>query len=165
MDDPGHHHDDARPAHLRHLVFREGRAGDVPAISALIERENHRPADPGRIARRLESLPSVVVEDAGALVAFIHCRRFSPDMVELSNMVVASSIRRRGVGTAMVGLLEPALAAAGYRAAIFVNCRLHEGATDARVAVARDFWRRQGYAIVFATAGSAVFARTLPPAG
>jgi predicted N-acetyltransferase YhbS len=141
--------------------LRAGRPDDTAAIVALIDRENHRPVDPGQIARRLAGLPSVVAEENHQVVAFVYCRRFSPDMVELSNMVVASSMRRGGVGSQMVGMLEPALRALGYRAAIFVNCRLHLGATDERVAAARAFWLHQGYRIVFSTHGSAVFTKFL----
>ncbi len=141
--------------------LRTGRPDDTAAIVALIERENHRPADPGQIARRLAGLPSVVAEQNDQMVAFLYCRRFSPDMVELSNMVVASSIRRGGLGSRMVAMIEPALRALGYRAAIFVNCRLHLGATDERVAAARAFWLHQGYRIVFSTQGSAVFTKFL----
>ena len=85
------------------------------------------------------------------MVAFLYCRRFSPDMVELSNMVVASWIRRSGLGARMVGTLEPQLIELGFRAAIFVNCRLHVGASDAAAAAARAFWLHQGYRIVFST--------------
>lgn len=143
------------------LVFRPGRPDDTEAVASLIERENHRPADRDRIRRRLSGLPSVVVHDGPDLVAFIHCRRFSPDMVELSNMVVARSHRRQGLGRAIVAMLEPRLSEAGYRAAIFVNCRLHPGTTDDRVAAARAFWLGMGYDICFATGGSAVFVKTL----
>lgn len=141
------------------MLFRPGTPADTPAISALIERENHRPAHPDDIGRRLAALPSVLAESEGELVAFLYCRRFSPDIVELSNMVVASHVRRGGVGGRMVDMLEPQLGDLGYRAAIFVNCRLHIGATDARAAAARAFWLHRGYTIVFSTHGSAVFAK------
>ncbi len=146
-------------------MLRPGRVGDVGPIIALIERENHRPADPDRIRRRLEQLPSVIAEQDGRMVAFLYCRRFSPDMVELSNMVVAREARRGGVGAQMVAVLEPQLVDLGFRAAIFVNCRLHVGATDAGAAAARAFWLHRGYRIVFSTQGSAVFAKFLAVAG
>lgn len=145
--------------------MRAGRADDVAAIIQLITDENHRKSDPDRIRRRLAQLPSVVAELDGRMVAFIYCRRFSPDMVELSNMVVASGVRRSGLGARMVGVLEPQLVELGYRAAIFVNCRLHVGATDAGAAAARAFWLHQGYRIVFSTHGSAVFTKFLTEDG
>ena len=146
-------------------LLRAGRTEDVAAIIQLIADENHRPTDPDRVRRRLTQLPSVVAELEGRMVAFLYCRRFSPDMVELSNMVVASWIRRSGLGARMVATLEPQLVALGYRAAIFVNCRLHLGATDAGVAAARAFWIHQGYRIVFSTHGSAVFTKFLEDGG
>lgn len=147
------------------LILRPGRRDDVAAIIALIDAENHRPSDPDRIGRRLGQLPSVVAEQGGELVAFLYCRRFSPDMVELSNMVVASRMRRSGLGARMVSILEPQLVDLGFRAAIFVNCRLHVGATDARAAAARAFWLHHGYRIVFSTHGSVVFTKFLGDAG
>jgi predicted N-acetyltransferase YhbS len=146
-------------------VLRAGRADDVAAIIQLITDENHRKSDPDRIRRRLAQLPSVVAELDGRMVAFIYCRRFSPDMVELSNMVVASGVRRSGLGARMVAMLEPRLVELGFRAAIFVNCRLHVGATDAGAAAARAFWLHQGYRIVFSTHGSAVFTKFLAEDG
>jgi GNAT superfamily N-acetyltransferase len=143
------------------IRLRSGRPDDLAAIVALIARENHRPADPSQLARRLGGLPSVVAEQNETLVAFLHCRRFSPDMAELSNMVVASSVRRSGLGSRMVAMMEAELRALGYRAAIFVNCRLHLGATDERVAAARAFWLHHGYRIVFSTHGSVVFTKFL----
>jgi len=147
------------------VVFRPGGRGDAAAIIGLIAAENHRTAQPDRITRRLDQLPSVIAERDGDVVAFLYCRRFSPDMVELSNMVVASHERRSGLGARMVGILEPQLVELGFRAAIFVNCRLHVGATDARAAAARAFWLHQGYRIVFSTHGSVVFTKFLgdPP--
>jgi len=142
------------------LNLRCGVATDGPGIIALIARENHRPTDPERVRRRLEQLPSAVVERNGELMGFIYARRFSPDMVELSNMLIDPQIRRRGVGGRMVGMLEPELARLGYRGAVFVNCRLHIGATDQRSAAARAFWLRRGYRIVFATHGSVVFVKS-----
>jgi len=147
------------------VLLRPGHAGDVDPIITLIARENHRPADPDRIRRRLAQLPSVIAERDGRVVAFLYCRRFSPDMVELSNMVVAAEVRRGGVGARMVAILEPQLVALGFRAAIFVNCRLHVGATDAGAAAARAFWLHRGYRIIFSTQGSAVFAKFLADAG
>jgi ribosomal protein S18 acetylase RimI-like enzyme len=146
-----------------HVRLRTGTADDVPGIVDLIHRENHRPADPDRIRRRLGQMPSVVAESDSGIVAFIYCRRFSPDMVELSNMVVDSTLRRQGLGGRMVNILEPQLQAAGFRGAIFVNCRLHVGTSDQRSAAARSFWLRRGYRIVFATHGSAVFAKAFGP--
>jgi predicted N-acetyltransferase YhbS len=144
------------------VTLRPGRPADAEDIALLIERENHpRVGDRERIARRLEAMPSVVAHRGDELVGFIHCRRFSPDIVELSNMVVAARMRRAGIGRAIVSMIEPALVEAGYDAAVFVNCRLHPGVTDAGAAAARHFWLRQGYAIVFATTGSAVFAKAL----
>jgi GNAT superfamily N-acetyltransferase len=147
------------------LTFRRGVAADVGGIITLIARENHRPADPDRVRRRLEQLPSVVVEYRGTTVGFLYARRFSPDMVELSNMLIDTRVRRHGVGGRMVSILEPELARLGYRGAVFVNCRLHVGASDARSASARAFWLRRGYRIVFATHGSAVFVKLLAKPG
>lgn len=145
------------------ITLRPGRPEDAPQIIGLIARENHRPADPDRVRRRLQGLPSVVADGPDGVVAFIYARRFSPDMVELSNMVVASEARRHGLGGRMVDLIEPQLQAAGFRGAIFVNCRLHIGASDRRSAAARAFWIHRGYRIVFATHGSAVFAKAFGP--
>ena len=145
------------------IVLRPGLPEDAPEIVELIARENHRPADPDRVRRRLAGLPSVVAVGPDGIIAFIYARRFSPDMVELSNMVVASQARRHGLGGRMVGLLEPRLQAAGFRGAIFVNCRLHIGSSDQRSAAARAFWIHRGYQIVFATHGSAVFAKAFGP--
>ncbi|MFN8124433.1 MAG: GNAT family N-acetyltransferase [Thermoleophilia bacterium] len=144
------------------IELRPGGPHDVEPIALLIERENRpRVGDREKIARRLEALPSVVATEDGELVAFIHCRRMAPDVVELSNMVVAGHLRRRGVGRAMVAMIEERLHAEGFRAAVFVNSRLHAGTTDERVAAARAFWLDRGYTIVFATAGTAVFAKVL----
>ncbi len=154
-------HDGSGPAGI---TLRGGVAGDVPGIIDLIRRENHRPANPDRIRRRLAQMPSVIAASESGIVAFIYCRRFSPDLVELSNMVVDSSLRRRGLGGRMVDRLEPQLQAAGFRGAVFVNCRLHVGTSDQRAAAARAFWLRRGYQIVFATHGSAVFSKAFGPA-
>jgi GNAT superfamily N-acetyltransferase len=143
------------------LTLRPGVPEDGPGIIALITRENHRQTDPDRVRRRLAQLPSVVVEREGDVMGFIYARRFSPDMVELSNMLIDSRLRRRGVGSRMVTMLEPELGRLGYRGAVFVNCRLHIGASDQRSAAARAFWLRRGYRIVFATHGSVVFVKSL----
>lgn len=144
------------------IELRPGGPHDVEDVALLIERENHpRVGDREKIARRLEGLPSVVAIHHGELVAFIHCRRMAPDVVELSNMVVAARLRRRGIGRAMVAMIEERLHAGGFRAAVFVNSRLHAGTTDERAAAARAFWLARGYTIVFATSGTAVFAKVL----
>jgi ribosomal protein S18 acetylase RimI-like enzyme len=143
------------------IEIRRGRPEDAPAIVALIQRENHRPADVGEIGGYLESWPSVVATVADEIVGFIYSRRFSPDILEWRNSLVASTMRRVGLGRSLVEAMEAETRAAGYRAMIGVNCWMHRGATRERAAAARAFWLAMDWAILFATDGSAVIAKHL----
>jgi GNAT superfamily N-acetyltransferase len=140
-------------------VIRPGRVSDAPLIADLIRRENGRPADADEIARCLAAEPGVVAVAGDRIVGMIYARRFSPDIVEWRNSLVASDRRRTGLGRRLVAAMESACVDAGYRAAIGVNCWLHRGATRERAATARAFWLAMGWSIVFATDGSAVVAR------
>ena len=144
-----------------HVTIRPGRPEDVPAITELIVHENGRPADVDEIAADLAAAPSVVAHDGDRLVGMIYARRCAPDILEWRNSLVAADVRRGGVGRRLVAAMEVATEAAGYRAAIGVNCRLHEGSTDAGASAARAFWLAMGWSIVFATDGSAVIAKHL----
>lgn len=145
------------------LTMRAGDPADAPAIAALIRRENHRPADVTAIAASLATAPSIVVLDGDAMVAFFYGRPFAPDIVEMQNMLIAESHRRRGLGREMVARIEDDLRAAGYRAAIGANSILHRGATPERCMAARAFWVRMGWRILLATGGSVVLVRWLGP--
>jgi GNAT superfamily N-acetyltransferase len=143
------------------IRLRAGRPADAGAIAQLIRRENQRPADVAAIATSLASAPSVAALDGDELVAFFYGRPFAPDIVEMQNMLVAASHRRRGLGREMVGHAEAALREAGYRAAIGANSVLHRGTSPERCMAARAFWLRMGWRIVLATGGSVVLIRWL----
>lgn len=144
-------------------ILRPGLPGDAAAIADLIRRENHRPADEAAIAVSLATAPSVVALDGDELVAFFYGRPFAPDIVEMQNMLIAGSHRRRGLGRTMVARIEDDLRAAGYRAAIGANSILHPGATPERCMTARAFWLRMGWRILLATGGSVILVRWLGP--
>lgn len=147
------------------VALRPGRPADAPAIADLIRRENHRSAEIVAIAQSLASAPSVVALDRGELVAFFYGRPFAPDIVEMQNMLVAASHRRRGLGRRIVEHAETALREAGYRAAVGANSVLHRGATPERCMEARAFWLRMGWRIVLATGGSVVLVHWLGGGG
>ena len=143
--------------------MRPGGPDDALAIAALIRRENRRPADVAAIATSLGTAPSILAFDGPEMVAFFYGRPFAPDIVEMQNMLIAQSHRRRGLGRAMVARIEDDLRAAGYRAAIGANSILHPGATPGRCMAARAFWVRMGWRILLATGGSVVLVRWLGP--
>lgn len=143
--------------------MRPGGPDDALAIAALIRRENRRPADVAAIATSLGTAPSILAFDGPEMVAFFYGRPFAPDIVEMQNMLIAQSHRRRGLGRAMVARIEDDLREAGYRAAIGANSILHPGATPERCMAARAFWVRMGWRILLATGGSVVLVRWLGP--
>lgn len=145
------------------LTMRPGAPGDALGIAALIRRENRRPADVAAIATSLGTAPSILAFEGHEMVAFFYGRPFAPDIVEMQNMLIAGSHRRRGLGRTMVARIEDDLRAAGYRAAIGANSILHPGATPERCMAARAFWVRMGWRILLATGGSVVLVRWLGP--
>lgn len=147
------------PSTVPDIVCRPGTPEDACAIARLIVVENSRPADAAEIEHYLATAPSVVALRGDELVGMIYSRRFSPDILEWRNSLVASALRRSGVGGRLVQLMEQQTRDAGYLAAIGVNCWKHEGSTKERAAAARAFWRAMGWTIIFATDGSAVVAK------
>ena len=143
------------------VALRRGRPEDAGAVADLIRRENHRPADEESIAASLASVPSIVAEEGGEMVAFFYGRPFAPEIVEMQNMLIADSHRRRGLGRRIVARIEDDLRAAGFRAAIGANSVLHPGTTPERCMAARAFWVRMGWHIVLSTGGSVVLVRWL----
>jgi GNAT superfamily N-acetyltransferase len=144
-----------------HIVVRPGEPTDTAGIAKLIVWENSRPADAAEIDRYLRSAPSVVAVADGDVLGMIYSRRFSPDILEWRNSLVAAAHRRTGLGRRLVEAMEQQTRAAGYVAMIGVNCWKHEGSTKERASVARAFWRSMGWTVVFATDGSAVIAKHL----
>jgi hypothetical protein len=153
------------PGPLQGVTIRLARLEDRAEIMMLYERESCRHMDPDRIRRRLEQLPAIVAHEGNELVGFIHARRFAPDVAELSQMVIVSRLRDRGLGSAMVAAMERALVEAGFRAAVFSNSWLHPGNTPEGSRRARSFWRRHGYWEVLETdaGATAVYAKRLVP--
>ncbi len=144
-------------------TMRTGEPADAETIAELIRRENHRSADVEAIAVSLATAPSIVALEGDEMVAFFYGRPFAPDIVEMQNMLIAASHRRRGLGRAMVARIEDDMRAAGYRAAIGANSILHRGSTPERCMAARAFWVRMGWRILLATGGSVVLVRWLGP--
>jgi GNAT superfamily N-acetyltransferase len=145
------------------ITIRPARLDDRAEIMMLYQRENCRHMDADRLRRRLEQLPAIVAHEGNELVGFIHARRFAPDVVELSQMVITSRLRGRGIGSAMVKAMELALTGLGFQTAIFSNSWLHPGNTPENSRRARTFWRRHGYWEVLETEGgaTAVYAKRL----
>jgi GNAT superfamily N-acetyltransferase len=145
------------------IRMRPGVPGDAGRIADLIVRENRRPADRTAIAASLATAPSIVAFEDDEMVAFFYGRPFAPDIVEMQNMLIAASQRRRGLGRALVARIEDDLHTAGYRAAIGANSILHRGTTPERCMAARAFWLRMDWRIILATGGSVVLMRWLGP--
>lgn len=145
------------------IALRRARAEDRAEIMMLYRRESRREPDADRLRRRLVALPAVVAHEGDELVGFIHARRMAPDVAELSQMVVATRLRERGIGTAMVAEMEDALRQCGIRAAVFTNSRLHPGNTREASVRARRFWLRRGYWEILETedGATALFAKSL----
>ena len=80
------------------VVLRVGTPGDAEQIALLIERDNHRAADRDEIRRLLGTAPRSVAHEGEELVGFAYARRFSPDIVELRNVLVANTRHRQCIG-------------------------------------------------------------------
>lgn len=149
----------ARASARAAVAILRGGPGDAPRIADLITCENHRAADVDEIERLLGDAPSVVAVCGGDLVGMIYSRPFAPDILEWRNSLVATGHRRTGVGSLLVRTMESDTVAAGYRAAVGVNCWMHVGATKPAASAARAFWHAMGWSVIFATDGSAVMAK------
>jgi GNAT superfamily N-acetyltransferase len=145
------------------ISLRAARPEDRGEIMMLYRRENRRPPDADRMRRRLRAMPGVVAHEGSELVGFISARCMAPDVAELSQMVVATRVRRKGIGSAMVVAMEEALRDGGFRAAVFANSRLHPGNTRGTSVQARRFWLRRGYWEILETedGATALFAKNL----
>ena len=143
------------------LILRPGRPDDAEAIAALIERDNRRPADRAEIGGCSRRIRAWSPTRAASWSGSSYPRPFSPDILELRNMAVATGRRRRGVGRRIAETIEAEVRRRGYHAVIGANCWLHQGASRDRAAAARAFWLNMGWHIIFATEGLVVLAKWL----
>lgn len=132
---------------------------DLPALGALFEARTGRPADLARFEAWIEASPSAAARRDGRLVGYATTARFGPDLVELTSILVATSERGRGAGTALLAHLHGACRAAGIGAIVAVSSTGYAPREPFVDPV--PFYERAGYRPAVRTAQSVVLVRSL----
>ena len=111
-----------------------------------------------RLENYLKSYPSAVGFYEGNFVAFCFCTYFTDDIVEIANFFVSEEFRSQGVGSEILGFLEPELAKR-WNSVILSNSMLAKGIPNKKPA--RPFYLKNGYELLWATGDTDVFAKRL----
>ena len=141
------------------ITYRTLIAVDLPAIAELFEAHTGRPADLDVLGSWIDTFPSAAAHDNGALVGFLVTCRFAPDVLEIANLHVGPSHRRRGVARRLLGTVAEPASRMGYRAAIVASSTLNVS-LERRVD-ARSFYESLGFGVVFETPSTSILAMSL----
>jgi ribosomal protein S18 acetylase RimI-like enzyme len=141
------------------LRLRAGGVGDVPAVAQLFEEQLGRTPIVSRLEYNFTRYPSVVACADDHLVGFLFTVRFSPDIYEIANLVVATRFRGQGIGSKMIQELEGYLSQ-DVVALVLGNSSLWSLAAGEKRSAA-PFYERHGFRIIFATPDSVVMAKQL----
>lgn len=136
---------------------------DLPDVGRLFRAHTGRPADLDAIGSWLAAWPCSGARLDGALVGYLLCRSFAPDLAEIATFLVAPEARDRGVGTALIRHVEDDATARGLHGLIGVTSLGYDVVGEKRLS--SPLFVRLGYRIVLATDQTQVFARSLPRPG
>lgn len=135
-------------------TIRPANIDDIPVMVKLYEEVLKRPANPSYIQTSIENYPVFVAEHK-EMLGFVYCRKFSPDILEVANILLLSESRGLGIGELLMKAVEEA--ATSYEAIILVNSSLYTEASDKRDP--KNFYTKCGFNIILETNGSKVFAK------
>ena len=141
------------------MIFRAGTDGDLPGVVRIFEKELDTPAIASRLRYRLASCPSAVAQARDTTVGFALTSVFSPDIYEITNMVVSPGFRDRGIGGRLLATLEALLPEAAS-ALLLVNSQLWPSASGQKRSAER-FYARHGFSPAFRTPASIVMTKVL----
>ena len=140
-------------------VLRAGNELDAAAIRDLAISELGRTHTLVRLEGILEDYPSAVADRDGELSGFVLGDSFAPDIIEMTNLLVATAYRGQGLGTRLIEAFEIA-ARERYRAIVLTNSSLRaikHGTKRSAV----PLYLRLGYEEIYKTADTTLLAKTL----
>lgn len=131
---------------------------DIEAMAKLIRTELEREPNTPYMKECLEKgYPSIVMRDGERMIGFVYGHRFAPDIIEVSNVLIARDYRNKDLGSRMLSQFEE-LASEKWKSAILVNSTLYEG-VDKRPAT--NFYQKNGYELAHSTGETNVFVKAL----
>lgn len=130
---------------------------DVEDVASLHEEQNQRAADRRYIEQCIRDYPSSIVRQEGRIVGFAYTDRFAPDLLSLSNLLVAEDVRGRQVGSILLEHVEQQ-AAKDWAGIILSNSELWNH-PPRRSPLA--FYEKHGYVKVWETEHTVVLAKDL----
>ena len=129
----------------------------VDAVAAVHEAENQRPADRAYIQQCVSGHPSAVALSEGRVAGFAYTRTLAPDLLLLSNILVAADFRGLGIGTRLLQYLEQE-ASRDWSSILLSNSDLWEH-PPRRSPI--EFYLKHGYQKIWQTPNTQVMAKLL----
>lgn len=131
---------------------------DLSGIVALLRGHIHREPDADLLHAWCATFPSAVLVKGPEVYGFACSTRFAPDILELTNILIASNIRNKGWGELLLAHLEKE-ARLNYQGIILANSAKYEGIENKRPATA--FYTRLGYRVITSTTSTNVLYKAL----
>lgn len=101
------------------MHYREARTSDCRDIRGLSIDELGWTSSNLDLQDTLGKYPGAVAVNGEGVCGFVYAKPLSSDMLRISNMVVSSEHRNRGVGEQLLRLLDKQARQAGYEALLF----------------------------------------------
>lgn len=132
---------------------------DLGAIEDLIRQELGREPNKKYISDCIATDVSMVAYMGDRLIGFLYCQEFSPDIIEIANLLISKNMQRLGVGARLVDSFEKA-AIGKYNGVILLNSSLYDNDIDHFVSAA-GFYLKCGYSLVAETRHTKIFYKEL----
>lgn len=139
------------------MTIRGIAPDEVEIVAALHERQNERPANRSYIERCIAEFPSAISFHRGEVSGFAYCTRFAPDLLELTNILVTTAHRGRGVGSLLLRHLE-AQSARDWAGIVLSNSALWNAPTRQSPL---PFYSKNGFQVIWETRHTTVMAKSL----
>jgi N-acetylglutamate synthase-like GNAT family acetyltransferase len=141
------------------MMIRQAESADIGMIASTHVRELGRQIDTRRLDAALNRYPAVIAEQQGRMIGFAFSSPMAPDILQLTNMMIARNWRGQGHGTELLGALE-ALAAGRYQAIVIANSTLYRNHHEKKRS-AESFYLRAGYQEILTTEATKLFSKRL----
>lgn len=141
------------------IFVRPTQPGDLEEIFTLCREVLAIEPNRGRITDLVTTYPSFVAIRNDQVIAFVYCAKFSPDILELANILVLPEFQNKGIGHKLVKSVEGSAVSHGFAAIILSNSMLSP--TKIKKRNAKIFYRDLGYVSLFKTEHSTIFIKSL----
>ena len=143
---------------VTNMIFRAACENDIPLIISLFRHELLREPNVSNLLDCILEYPSAVAfsEDGSQLLGFLYCGEFAPDVLEILNILVDSSMQSQGIGSLLLRQMETTLDSGTFNGIILCNSSLFPPMRSP-FKDGTSFYEKNGFILAASTTDTRIF--------